>query len=91
MGEGGYFSRTAGAGDKGDIGGTINKLFRNFTDWNEKSDSSSNGHYSGAFLNAVFGNTKSVIGNSIYGVYHPKLQGIREGMTPDELISTVRR
>ena len=91
MGEGGYFSRTAGAGDKGQIGGTINKLFRNFTDWNEKSDSSSNGHYSGAFLNAVFGNTKSVIGNSIYGVYHPKLQGIREGMTPDELISTVRR
>ena len=91
MGEGGYFSRTASAGDKGDIGGTINKLFRNFTDWNEKSDSSSNGHNAGAFLNAVFGNTKSVIGNSIYGVYHPKLQGIREGMTPDELISTVRR
>lgn len=91
MGEGGYFSRTAGAGDKGEIGGTINKLFRNFTDWNEKSDSSSNGHSAGAFLNAVFGNSKSVIGNSIYGVYHPKLQGIREGMTPDELISTVRR
>lgn len=91
MGEGGYFSRTAGAGDKGQIGGTINKLFRNFTDWNEKSDSSSNGHYSGAFLNAVFGNTESIIDNSIYGVYHPKLQGIREGMTPDELISTVRR
>ena len=91
MGEGGYFSRTAGAGDKGEIGSTINKLFRNFTDWNEKSDISSNGHTAGAFLNAVFGNTKSVIGNSIYGVYHPKLQGIREGMTPDELISTVRR
>lgn len=91
IGEGGYFSRTAGAGDRGEIGGTINKLFRNFTDWNEKTDNSSNGHGAGAFLNAVFGNSKSVIGNSVYGVYHPKLQGIYEGMTPDELISTVRR
>lgn len=91
MGGEGYFSRTAGAGDMGEVGGTTKKLFRNFTDWNEKSDNSSNGHGAGAFLNSVYGNTRSVIGNSIYGVYHPKLQGIYEGMTPDELISTVRR
>lgn len=92
MGESGMFSRSANAGDMGETGGTVQKLFRNFTDWNAgDAGSGSGGHGAGAYLNTVYGNAQSVIGRSVYGVITPKMVGLREGMTPQEVISTLRQ
>lgn len=80
--------RQVNAGDINENGGTIQKLFRNLTDWNA-SGVGSGGYNSGAGLNTIQDGTPALGSRSIYGVIQPYIKGLENLTDPNQVIDAI--
>lgn len=80
--------RQVNAGDINENGGTIQKLFRNLTDWNA-SGVGTGGYASGAGLNTIQDGSPALGNRSIYGVIQPYIKGLENLTDPNQVIDAI--
>lgn len=80
--------RQVNAGDINENGGTIQKLFRNLTDWNA-SGLGSGGYSSGAGLNTIQDGNAALGNRSIYGVIQPYIKGLENLTDPNQVVDAI--
>lgn len=80
--------RQVNAGDINENGGTVQKLFRNLTDWNA-SGAGTGGYNSGAGLNTIQDGAPALGNRSIYGVIQPYIEGLENLTDPNQVIDAI--
>ena len=80
--------RQVNAGDMHENGGSIQKLFRNLTDWNASGEASG-GYNSGAGLNTIQDGTPALGNRSVYGVIQPYIKGLEKMTDPNQVVDAV--
>lgn len=80
--------RQVNAGDMHENGGSIQKLFRNLTDWNASGEASG-GYNSGAGLNTIQDGSAALGNRSIYGVIQPYIKGLDQMTDPNQVVDAV--